>query len=232
MSIPIVETAVTGGNLKHDDLVIGDRYLVAFRPIGGLVQWLPARLNGYRPAAAPEQAAYTFQGSSWTADVLASDLATRVRRNLLNSYVIHAPSEASDEADNNAGFWSNDCGWTTLSDATRFSPTEIAIVQLPRSAAGDARWLTEPEAKALVLYEELVIDGMVALRSNGSAGAVFNTLIGANAVGDYDAYLAEMVSTLGVGPLRGRRIEYRCRGVTTSATVIPSTRPSDHRVPE
>lgn len=60
------------------------------------------------------------------------------------SYVIYSPNES--EAMNRAGFWSNEFGWTTFDEATRFSQQDTQTVSLPDSTGTDARWMLWEEA--------------------------------------------------------------------------------------
>lgn len=56
-----------------------------------------------------------------------------------NDWVIFSRSEAA--AQDGAGFWSNEHGWTTLDVATRFDSTDYSI---PASAGMDAVWMLAP----------------------------------------------------------------------------------------
>jgi len=208
------------------ELRLGDRYEVMFRQPGGLVQWLPGRFVSVETTTG-QQPTYLFEGSSWAAPVLHSELAQRVRPLTVDRYVIHAPSEA--DADD-SGFWRNPDGWGDLRSATRFSAAETSLLNLPISSKDDARWVTESEAKTMVMYEEVMIDGLVAVRGNGTACVIYNNLIGANDIKDYDDYLVAMERELGITSLRGRQIGYRLRGKLQGVTTIPSTRPDEHRV--
>lgn len=62
-------------------------------------------------------------------------------------YVIYSPNESASSGDG-AGFWSNDLGWTTLDQATRFSEQEKQAFCLPMSTGADAAWADCDEASA------------------------------------------------------------------------------------
>lgn len=57
-----------------------------------------------------------------------------------NDWVIFSRSEAI--AQDGAGFWSNEHGWTTLDLATKFE--DASVGDLPRSAGMDAVWMLAP----------------------------------------------------------------------------------------
>jgi hypothetical protein len=63
---------------------------------------------------------------------------------------VYSPSEAL--ADDGAGFWSNEDGWTTLEGATQFSAQEALALSLPHSARGDAFWLGQNRAEGVAAY--------------------------------------------------------------------------------
>ena len=46
-------------------------------------------------------------------------------------------------AEEGAGFWSNDMGWTTEKDATRFTEAETRVLRKPRGRGG-VRWMVPP----------------------------------------------------------------------------------------
>ncbi len=77
-------------------------------------------------------------GSKWGSMASASDLG---------SYVIYSPNESACSSDG-AGFWSNDFGWTTLDQATRFSEQEKQVFDLPMSTGADAAWADWDKANA------------------------------------------------------------------------------------
>lgn len=57
-----------------------------------------------------------------------------------NDWVIFSRSEAI--AQDGAGFWSNEHGWTTLDQATRFDGADVW--QMPHSTGMDAVWMLPP----------------------------------------------------------------------------------------
>lgn len=71
-----------------------------------------------------------------------------------NQYVIYSPVEAAEFDD--AGYWSNENGWTVFEGATRFSLSEMQAFSLPMSSGNDARWLLI-ENEADVALESLAL---------------------------------------------------------------------------
>lgn len=62
-----------------------------------------------------------------------------------NDWVIFSRSEAI--AQDGAGFWSNEYGWTTLDLATKFE--DASVRDLPHSAGMDAVWMLAPYGMSL-----------------------------------------------------------------------------------
>ena len=70
----------------------------------------------------------------------------------MTQYVIRSLSEGMDEPQ--GAFWSNELGWVSLDDATRFNTAERMRNCLPMSAGLDAEWMLECEALDLVQQHE------------------------------------------------------------------------------
>jgi len=60
------------------------------------------------------------------------------------TFVIYSLSEAS-ASDDDAGWWSNDDGWTTVDLATRFTAKEKQGHGPPFSFGNDAAWCPTPD---------------------------------------------------------------------------------------
>jgi hypothetical protein len=61
--------------------------------------------------------------------------------------VIYSANESAVSCDN-AGFWSNDNGWTELSGATSFTPLDMKVMNLPMALGEDAQWIFRELANA------------------------------------------------------------------------------------